>query len=87
MLLATIGLLNPAIGRLTGPLATDFSHFIVLISAPTDAFVVLVVLYDMWTRRRVHPATIWGGLAVLLLPFVLLIGRTPLWLAFADRLL
>jgi hypothetical protein len=86
MLLATIGLLNPAIGRLTGPFATDFSSFIVLISAPTDAFIVLVVLYDLWTRRSVHPATIWGGVTILLLPFVLLIGGTPIWLAFADKL-
>jgi hypothetical protein len=86
MLLATIGLLNPAIGRLTGPLAIDFSSFIVLISAPTDAFVILVVLYDIWTRRSVHPATIWGGLTIVLLPFVLLIGGTPIWLAFADKL-
>lgn len=86
MLLATIGLLNPAIGRLTGPLATDFSSFIVLISAPTDAFVIAVVLYDIWTLRSVHPATIWGGLTIVLVPFVLLIGGTPIWLAFADKL-
>lgn len=86
MLLATIGLLNPAIGRLVGPLASDFAQFIVLISAPTDAFVVSVVLYDLWTRRSVHAATIWGGLTVVLLPFVLLVGGTPFWLAFADGL-
>ena len=28
----------------------------------TDLFIVAMLVYDLATRRKVHPATIWGGL-------------------------
>lgn len=83
MLMATIGLLPPAIARLphvgaAGPLA-----FFGL----TDLFVVACLVYDRVTRGRVHPAFLWGGLAVVVSqPLRLAISATPYWLRFAEWL-
>ncbi len=85
MLVATIGILTPAIARLpfafilkTGPLA-----FFGL----TDLVLVACLLYDVAARRRVHPAFLWGG-GVLLLsqPLRLVVAGTNAWLAFAGWL-
>ena len=41
----------------------------------------------MVTRRRVHPATIWGGLLIVVSPPLrLTISGTPAWTAFAGWL-
>src|SRR5580704_478305 len=85
MLLATISLLTAAVGR--------FLRQVGLGGAPnlfygTDVFVLVLVLYDLALRGRVHPATLWGGALVVgfkPLLFYLLSG-TPAWLALADAL-
>ena len=85
MLLATISLLTAAVGR--------FLRQVGLGGAPnlfygTDAFVLVLVLYDLASRGRVHQATLWGGALVVgfkPLLFYLLSG-TPAWLALADAL-
>ncbi len=56
MLLATLAILAPGIGRL--PLA--FISGPIQIYALVDAVLLLCILYDVITRRRVHPAYIWG---------------------------
>jgi hypothetical protein len=85
MLLATISLLTAAVGR--------FLRQVGMGGAPnlfygTDAFVLALVIYDLATRGRVHPATLWGGALVVgfkpLLFYVL--SGTPPWLALADAL-
>jgi hypothetical protein len=86
MLLATLSLLNPAVGRLTAPFATDIPSFMALAASLTNALIVIVILRDLWTGQRVHPAVIWGGVPVVALPFVLMLGNSPIWLAFADAL-
>jgi hypothetical protein len=86
MLLATLSLLNPAVGRLTAPFATDIPSFMALAAGLTNALIVIVILRDLWTGQRVHPAVIWGGVPVVALPFVLMLGNSPIWLAFADAL-
>ena len=80
MLLGTIGLLAAPIARfhLGGPPA-----FFGL----SDLFIVAMVVYDLATRRKVHPATLWGGLALVASqPLRLMISGTPAWLAFAGWL-
>jgi len=84
MTLATISLLSAPIARLpfefmkAGPPA-----FFGL----TDLFIVALLVYDLATRRRVHPATIWGGLIIVASqPLRLMISGTPAWLAFAGWL-
>jgi hypothetical protein len=53
----------------------------------TDLFIVAMLVYDLATRRKVHPATIWGGLVVVASqPLRLMISGTPAWLAFAGWL-
>jgi uncharacterized membrane protein YozB (DUF420 family) len=85
MLLATISLLGAAVARIL--------HQVGMGGTPnlffgTDVFVLALVLYDLASRGRVHPATLWGGALVVgfkpLLFYVL--SGTPAWLALADVL-
>lgn len=86
MLLATITLLNPALGRMVGRyLPIGLSGFLLLIFLLTDLFVIIAAVHDLRTLRRVHPVYVWGGLAVLLVqPLMLVVGATTGGLAFAD---
>jgi len=84
MLLATISLLTAAVGRflvqvgMAGPIGLFLG---------TDLFVLIVVAYDLVSRSRVHPATLWGGAMVAVFkPLLYLLSGTPPWLAFADVL-
>jgi hypothetical protein len=85
MLLATISILPAATARLpfafiqqVGPLA-----FFGL----ADLFIVACLLYDLVARRRLHRATVLGGLVVVVShPLRLLIGNTQAWLTFATWL-
>ena len=80
MLLATLNLLPAAIARipnvrmLGGPLA-----FVLL----TDLFVVALCLWDLPSRGRLHPVTLWSGaLLVASQPLRLAVAGTEPWLAF-----
>lgn len=84
MLLATISILAAAIARLP---------FSILKAGPpaffglTDLFIVACVVFDLITRRRVHRATVWGGLLIVLSqPLRLMISGTSAWMAFATWL-
>jgi hypothetical protein len=85
MLLATISILPAATARLpfafiqqVGPLA-----FFGL----ADLFIVVCLLYDLVARGRIHRATVWGGLVLVIShPLRLMIGNTQAWLAFATWL-
>jgi hypothetical protein len=84
MTLSMITLLPAPIARL---------HFPMLPPGPptffglADLFIVAMLVYDLSTRRRVHPATIWGGLLIVASqPLRLMISGTPAWLTFASWL-
>ena len=84
MLLATISILAAAIARLP---------FSILKAGPpaffgiTDLFIVTCIAYDLVTRRRIHRATIWAGLLIILSqPLRLMISGTSAWVAFATWL-
>jgi hypothetical protein len=84
MTLATISLLSAPIARL--PLA-------LLRAGPpaffglTDLFIVALIIYDLATRRRVHSATIWGGLLIVASqPLRLIVSGTTAWMAIATWL-
>jgi hypothetical protein len=53
-----------------------------------STFFLVLLLYDLASRGRLHPATLWGGAMVVgfntLLYYVL--SGTPAWLALADAL-
>ncbi|MFI5184792.1 MAG: hypothetical protein ACHQNV_10350 [Vicinamibacteria bacterium] len=81
MLLASIELLTAAIARwpvvmTTGALPLYFGL--------TDLFLVPIVIWDLVSRRRVHSATLWGGLLLIVSqPLRLVVSGTAAWLAFA----
>ena len=52
-----------------------------------DLFIVAMVVYDLSTRGKVHPATIWGGLLIVASqPLRLMISGTQPWVVFASWL-
>jgi hypothetical protein len=58
MMIATTELLLAAVGRL--PVVQDWGA--IGSYSVTDLFVAALVVYDLGTRRRLHRATVWGGL-------------------------
>jgi hypothetical protein len=85
MLLATISILDPAIGRWPVPGVGDspLAYYGI-----TDAFIVAAILYDVVSRRRVAPIYLWGGLLILIGQTAHdAIGATSLWQAFAAAIL
>lgn len=82
MLMATIAAILPAMARLLlrqGPLQAWILPF-------NDLLLIPLVVYDLATRRRLHPVTLWGGLAFLARPIALGLGQVPFWIGFADWL-
>lgn len=84
MTLATIALMSAPIARLP---------FSLLQAGPpaffglTDLFIVILLIYDIVTRRRAHPATIWGGLLIVVSqPLRLMISGTSAWMTLASWL-
>ena len=87
MLLGSIALLGAAIVRwpvslvmaespVPGFTATDLL---------VDLFIVPIAAWDLLTRGRPHPATLWGGLALILSqPLRWLPSGTEAWLSFAQ---
>jgi len=83
MLIATIVLLGPAINR--RPLALT-QKVPLLTSALLFVLVLMLGAYDFWSLGKVHRATLWAGLTVVISQLLLFpIGRTALWHSFADR--
>ena len=57
-------------------------------SAVVYSFLLLIIVYDLWSTRRVHPATLWGGaFLVLFRETEDLIGGTRMWHLCATWLL
>ncbi len=85
MLLATISILDAATARwpFAFATATTWAYYVL-----ADLFILVAVAYDGFSRRRVHPAYIWGGLFVLVAQVLRdVVGRTVLWQAFARVIL
>jgi hypothetical protein len=85
VLCATFLIIIPAIARwpIVGNIAQNPVPFYVFV----NSFPVLLVVYDLWTRRSLHRATIWGvglmtalQLAVPVLARSALIGHAVVWL-------
>jgi hypothetical protein len=86
MLLATAAIIDAAVARI--PLnviqwATMPMAFLV-----ADLFILAVASYDLATKKRVHPATIWSGIIIISSqPLRMLIGGTQAWSDLAASLL
>ncbi|HET7133425.1 MAG TPA: hypothetical protein VFJ95_14325 [Gammaproteobacteria bacterium] len=83
MIIATLELVTAAVARLPGMQAAGPPAFF----GGVDLFLVAIVIYDLATLKRVHPATLWGGLVLVLSqPLRLVIGLSAPWFAFAAWL-
>lgn len=83
MLLAYVSIMAAPAARLPGALPLGPLAFYGI------AFVFLAagIIYDLVSRRRVHPAYIWGGtLLVASVPLRLAISGTATWMAIAQAL-
>lgn len=85
MLLAYTSILAAAVARFPGVLPLGPLWFFGLTFLPILA---LGVTYDVITRRRVHPAYLWGGAFLILsVPLRLAISSTHAWFSFASKLI
>ncbi len=85
ILTAPITLLAAAINRWPFPIILREPILLVLID---DAFLLPLVAYDLWSMRKVHQATLWGGLfLVIMQQLELPIGSTAVWQSFANWIL
>jgi hypothetical protein len=85
ILIATITLLGAAINR--WPFEIILREPI-LINLIDDAFLLPLIAYDLWSMRKVHRATIWGGLFLIVMQQLELpIGSTAIWQGFATWVL
>ena len=81
MLLATLTLVTAAIARWPGVAPLGPLAFFGL----TDLFVIALAVWDFRTRGRLHPATLWGGLLIIVSqPLRLAVSGTAAWLEFAH---
>jgi hypothetical protein len=92
MLLATANLIVPALARVATQATTAMG-----LAGPKGAvggvlllnvFLAGLVIYDLTTRGRLHPVTLWGvGIIVLSEPLRFVIGFSAPWQAFARMLM
>jgi hypothetical protein len=84
MLLATISILDAAVAR--WPLAIMANGPIAFFPI-TDLYIAPGVIFDLWSRGRVNPAYLWGGLLIVGSQVLrLAVWHTAGWIAFARML-
>lgn len=85
ILIATILLSEAAINRWPFPI---FQQSSVMIYVVAYSYLLLLIAYDVWSIGKVHRATIWGGLLVVVVQQLEVpIGNTALWQSFATWVL
>lgn len=68
IIIATVALLGPALGR--WPFAFVFSSDLVFFGI-LDSSLIFMIAFDLWSRRKVHLATISGSLLILVMDFTM----------------
>jgi len=82
ILISTIALADAAIGRLPIPL---FQQHPPTQDIASFGFLLLIVLYDLWSLHRVSRTTIWASALLIVVHLTRVpIGFTPAWHALAD---
>ena len=85
ILLATLVIGEAGIFRWPMHWIHEISHGVTMV---TYFFLLLIVVYDFSTRRRIHPATLWGGLFLILYEETQsLIGHSHVWHSVASWML
>ena len=83
MILAYVSIIIAATARLPGVLPLGPPAFF----GVAFLFIVAGIVYDRWSRGRIHPVYIWGGGALVIsVPLRLAISSTAAWRAFAEWL-
>jgi hypothetical protein len=83
MTLATAAILSPALARFP---SAFFQNPLVFFGV-TDAFIAACAIYDLFARGRIHPATAWGGAAIIASQILsLLVGVSAIWSRFSTWL-
>jgi hypothetical protein len=81
VLIASINLLTAAVAR--WPVINGTG--VLVYFAVTDLFLVPLIVWDLRSRGRLQPVTLWGGgWLVASQPLRLVIASTPAWMAFAH---
>lgn len=82
ILLATIAIMGAPTGRPPFNVITGrpfFANIFVYI------FIFMLVAYDLWSVHKVHRATIWAGLFVVIVTLISVpVGATAAWHGFAT---
>ena len=85
IILATAALMDAPTGRPPFTVITGRPHFD---SVFVWALILLLVAYDLWSTRKIHRATIWGGLFVVIAGIIRVpIGMSAPWHSFANWVL
>lgn len=89
MILATIAAVLPAGARIANMLpAAAMPHGPPGGMILSNLFLAALVAFDLVSLRRLHPATIWGGGALLLSePLRIAVSETGAWQSFAALLI
>lgn len=86
MLLATIAILDAAIAR--WPYVMDIQlpePWFNIADLIADAYLIAIATWDFASRGRLHPVTLWGGLALIVSqPLRAVLWGTAAWLGFAG---
>ena len=81
MLLATISILDAAVARLPFAFLRTSSW---LFMPVTDVLLIAAIVYDLVSRRRIHPAYLWGGLLIVVGQALRIpVGETDVWKSIA----
>lgn len=85
MLLATISILDAAVARLPFEVFRTSSWAYL---PATDLLLAVAILYDLASRRAVHPAYLWGGLLLVVEQALRIpVGESAVWQAIAGAIL
>jgi hypothetical protein len=81
ILLATLSILPAAFGRIIGIYGLSVPLGLIL----QESILILGIIYDGFTKRKIHPAYVFGGAAVLIVHLTRFpLGETQWWISFAH---
>lgn len=87
MLLATMSMIVPALARIVTQTTEGIPGALGALVL-VNVFLLALVIYDFASRSRLHPATLWGGGALLISePLRVVIGHTVPWREFARAVM
>jgi hypothetical protein len=82
VLIATTALLVAAVARWPVAAINRNAPRATLVSF---VFLLMLVVYDLWTLRKIHRATLWAGAFLIVVSFARIpIGKTAVWHSFAG---